>query len=81
VVGVLAGAVGMMVALAGAAVADRLAAAHVPDFPFKPDSLFAFSPLLVLAVVALAVAACIVGVVPAASRAIAGDPSDALAGR
>jgi putative ABC transport system permease protein len=80
-VGALAGAAGVTAALAGAAIADRLAAAHIPDFPFKPDSLFAFSPLLVLAVVALAVAACVVGVVPAVSRAIAGDPSDALAGR
>lgn len=81
VVGALAGSAGVVVALVGAAVADRLAAAHVPDFPFKPESLFAFSPLLVVAAVALAVAACVAGVAPAASRATAGDPSDALAGR
>lgn len=81
VVGLLAGSAGVSLSLAGAAVADRLAASRIPDFPFKPESLFAFSPLLVAAVVAVGVAACIIGVVPAASRAVAGDPSDALAGR
>jgi putative ABC transport system permease protein len=81
VVGALAGSAGLLVAVIGAAVADRFAASHVPDFPFKPDSLFAFSPLLAAAVVGLAVAACVLGVLPAASRAVAGDPSDALAGR
>lgn len=81
VVGTLAGSAGVVFALVGAAIADRLAASHIPDFPFKPESLFAFSPLLVVAVVAVAIAACLVGVLPAASRAVAGDPSDALAGR
>ncbi|MCJ7755332.1 MAG: ABC transporter permease, partial [Thermoanaerobaculales bacterium] len=81
VVGALAGSAGLAVAVIGAAVADRFAASHVPDFPFKPDSLFAFSPLLAAAVVGLAVAACVAGVLPAAARAVAGDPSDALAGR
>ena len=81
VVGALAGSAGLVVAVIGAAVADRFATSHVPDFPFKPDSLFAFSPLLAAAVVGLAVVACVAGVLPAAARAVAGDPSDALAGR
>jgi len=81
VVGALAGSAGLAVAAIGAAVADRLAASNVPDFPFKPDTLFAFSPMLAAAVIGLAVAACVLGVLPAASRAVAGDPSDALAGR
>ncbi len=81
VVGAVAGAVGLAVAAIGAAAADRFAASHVPDFPFKPDTLFAFSPTLAVALISLAVAACVVGVLPAASRAVAGDPADALAGR
>ena len=81
VVGAVAGSVGLAVAAIGAAAADRFAASQVPDFPFKPDTLFAFSPMLAAAVISLAVAACVVGVLPAASRAVAGDPSDALAGR
>ncbi len=81
VVGLLAGSAGVVIALVSAKVADHLAASRIPDFPFKPESLFAFSPLLVAAVVGVAVAACIVGVVPATARAVAGDPSDALSGR
>ncbi len=81
VVGLLAGSAGVVIALVSAKVADHLATSRIPDFPFKPESLFAFSPLLVAAVVGVAVAACIVGVVPATARAVAGDPSDALSGR
>jgi hypothetical protein len=80
-VGLVAGAVGVVIAVLGAGVADRLAASHIPDLPFRPDSFFAFSPLLCAAVVGVAIVACAAGAVPAASRAVAGDPSDALAGR
>ena len=80
-VGLAAGSTGVVIALVGAAIADRLASTPVPDFPFKPESLFAFSPVLAASVIGVAVAACLVGVVPAAARAVAGDPSDALAGR
>ena len=80
-VGLVAGSAGVVFAFVSAAVADRLASTYVPDFLLKPESLFAFSPLLVVSVLGVAVAACLIGVVPAAARAAAGDPSDALAGR
>jgi len=81
IVGVFAGSAGTVAAFVCAAVADRLVSSHVPDFPFKPESLFAFSPILAASVIGVAVAACLIGVVPAAARAVAGDPADALAGR
>jgi hypothetical protein len=81
VVGLAAGMFGLVVAVAAGAAADAFAASRVPDFPFKPDSFFAFSPWLLAVVLALAIAACVVGALPPAFRAASGDPSEALAGR
>ena len=81
VIGMAASVLGVAAAVAGGAVADAFAAGRVPDFPFKPESFFAFSPWLVVPVILLAVAACVIGALPPSFRAAAGDPSDALAGR
>ena len=81
VVGMVAGIMGLATAVAAGAAADAFAASRVPDFPFKPESFFAFSPWLLIAVLTLAVAACVIGALPPAFRAASGDPSEALAGR
>jgi hypothetical protein len=81
VIGVVAGFLGVATAFAAGVAADAFAAARVPDFPFKPESFFAFSPWLLAAVLTLAVVACVIGALPPAYRAASGDPSDALAGR
>jgi hypothetical protein len=81
VVGLIAGLIGLMCAIAAGAVADRFASSRVPDFPFKPDTFFEFSPQLLAVVLVLAVIACIAGALPPAFRAASGDPSEALAGR
>jgi ABC-type antimicrobial peptide transport system permease subunit len=80
-VGLAAGLVGVMAGVAAGAVADILAASRLPDFPFKPESFFDFSPWLLASVVALAVVACVIGALPPVHRAAAGDPGEALAGR
>ncbi len=81
IVGLAAGLVGLVVAVVAGAAADAFAAGRVPDFPFKPESFFYFSPWLMAAVLALAVVACAAGALPPALRAAAGDPSEALNGR
>lgn len=81
VVGLVASVLGVAAAVAAGAVADAVAAVRVPDFPFKPESFFSFSPWLVVPVILFAVAACVVGALPPSFRAAAGDPSEALAGR
>jgi len=81
IVGLVAGVVGLLAAVAAGAAANSFAASRVPDFPFKPESFFAFSPLLLAAVLTLAVVACVIGALPPAFRAASGDPSEALAGR
>ena len=80
-VGLGAGLVGVAAGVAAGAVADVLAASRLPDFPFKPESFFDFSPWLLVSVIVLAVVACVLGALPPAHRAAAGDPSEALAGR
>jgi hypothetical protein len=80
-VGLVSGIIGSLAALAAAAVANAMGARYLPDFPFKPESFFSFPPWLVGAVVALAVAAAVLGALPSALKAAGGDPADALAGR
>jgi ABC-type lipoprotein release transport system permease subunit len=80
-VGTVAGLIGVLTAVFAGAAADVLAGSRIPDFPFKPDTFFAFSPWLLIGVLALAVAACVLGALPPAYRAASGDPSEALAGR
>ena len=81
VVGLAAGVLGAAAALAAGALGDRFASGRVPDFPFKPETFFAFEPWLLGAVVAVAVAACALGALGPALRAASGDPAEALAGR
>jgi hypothetical protein len=80
-VGMAAGLLGLIVAVSAGFAADAFAMTRIPDFPFKPDSFFAFSPWLLASVMGLAVVACVIGALPPAFRAASGDPSEALAGR
>jgi ABC-type lipoprotein release transport system permease subunit len=79
-VGLAAGSLGVLAAIAAAHVVDLLAASRIPDFPFKPESFFTVSPWLVASALAVAVLACVAGALPSAARAAAGDPADGLAG-
>ncbi len=81
VVGLAAGLLGLIVAVGAGSAADAFAMSRVPDFPFKPDSFFDFSPWLLASVLGLAAVACVIGALPPAFRAASGDPSEALAGR
>ena len=81
VVGLAAGLLGLIAAMGAGAAANVFAISRLPDFPFKPDSFFAFSPWLLASVLAVAIVACVVGALPPAFRAASGDPSEALAGR
>jgi ABC-type lipoprotein release transport system permease subunit len=77
-VGAAAGAVGVSLAIAAAAVGDRVAAAEVPDFPYKPESFFQFPVWLGAGAIALAVVACMAGAVFPARRAAAREPAEAV---
>jgi ABC-type lipoprotein release transport system permease subunit len=78
VVGAAAGATGVAAAIAMAAVVDWMGRTRVPDFPYKPDSLFVLDPRIMAVAVALSVVACMAGAALPVVRATAKDPADAL---
>ncbi len=77
--GLLGGALGLLSARAVGALVDHLARTRLPDFPFKPDSFFAFAPWMFAAGAAVALAASLLGAWFPARRAAALDPARALA--
>jgi hypothetical protein len=77
-VGAAAGVAGVAVAAGAAALFDRIARTWVPDFPYRPDSFFSLEPALLVGAVAIAVAAAVIGALPAVQRAAAADPSEGL---
>ena len=80
-VGVGAGMTGVLVARLAAAAADAAASGLLPDFPYKPDTFFAFSPWLVVSAIALGIACCVAGAAWPALRAARHDPVTMLARR
>jgi ABC-type antimicrobial peptide transport system permease subunit len=80
VVGVLGGVAGMVVAWVAALGADVLAARKLPEFPFKPESFFAFPWWLYAMGVGFAALFAVVGAFGPARRAARVEPAAALSG-
>lgn len=78
VIGLAAGVFGLLGARVLAWGADRAMAAGLPDFPFKPESFFAFDPWLIAAALALAVISCVLGALAPSLRATGPDPAEVL---
>lgn len=81
VVGLVSGLAGLGVARAAAALCDWFSAHHVPDFPFKPETYFHFTPLIVGGALLFAVLFCLLGAFIPARRAARMDPASALSMR
>jgi hypothetical protein len=77
-VGLAGGVSGALLARLAAAGADRAVARLLPDFPFRPETFFAFPPWLFLLGVALPVAAAVAGAVAPATLAARVDPARTL---
>jgi ABC-type antimicrobial peptide transport system permease subunit len=77
-VGASGGIVGLAVARLLGLGLDLASHRYVPDFPFKPESYFAFSGQMYAAILAFAVVACIAGAALPARRAARMEPADAL---
>jgi putative ABC transport system permease protein len=77
-VGALAGAGGALAARLAAGLADWRAAVDLPDFPFKPDTFFAFPWWLWLLAVAFACLFALLGALGPAHKAARTDPAVAL---
>jgi hypothetical protein len=80
VVGVLGGAVGLVLARGAAVGADLLAARRLPDFPFKPDTFFAFPWWLGVTGVGFGALFAVVGAFGPAWKAGRVEPAAALSG-
>ncbi|MBW2457374.1 MAG: FtsX-like permease family protein, partial [Deltaproteobacteria bacterium] len=78
-IGVAGGAVGAGVAYLLSLGADHLAATRLPEFPFKPDSFFAFPPALLAGALGFAALFALLGAFGPARRAGKVDPAAALA--
>ena len=80
VVGLSAGAIGLVVARIAAKIADNFAAEKLPDFPFKPDSFFAFPWWLWGIGLGFSLLFSVLGAVGPARAASKVDPAKALTG-
>jgi len=78
VVGLTSGTLGLLLAYAAARACDWYSATRIPDFPFKPDTYFAFSPALITASVGFAALFCLLGAFLPANRAARMEPAMAL---
>ena len=67
-VGAVAGALGIVIGVASSLIIDFLSRRFVPDFPFKPDSYFLFTPLLLGGALLFAVVFCVLGAYQVSER-------------
>lgn len=74
-VGLAGGLAGAGLARLAALAADAAAARALPDFPFRPDSLFAFAPWLFPLAAGVAVLAALAGALAPAAMAARVDPA------
>jgi putative ABC transport system permease protein len=81
IVGALAGAVGVLLALTAGRAFDFISAAYIPDFPYKPRTYFEFHPLLLLGAFGFAIGFCVLGAFLPANRAARTDPARVLTGQ
>ena len=77
-VGLAGGIVGVALAFAAMPLADRAAAALLPDFPFRPETFFARPPWLLLLGLAVPALAAVLGALAPASLAARVDPARTL---
>ncbi len=80
-VGAMAGAVGVILALIAGRVFDWVSASYIPDFPYKPSTYFDFHPLLLAASFGFAIGFCVFGAFLPANRAARTDPARVLTGQ
>jgi ABC-type antimicrobial peptide transport system permease subunit len=79
-IGLLGGAVGTALARLLGALVDGAARTRLPEFPFKPETFFEFTPLLLGGALVLGVLAALFGALVPAIAASRTDPARALAG-
>ena len=77
-IGLLGGVVGIVLARLGAFAIDAASRRWVPDFPFKPDTYFAFGWTLLAGALGCSILACMLGAFLPARAAARLEPTEAL---
>lgn len=80
ILGLLGGILGVILGFSSTLFIDYIFTNYVSDFPFKPDSLFAFSGWMFGAAIGVSVLFCILGAALPAYRASRIEPAAALSG-
>jgi ABC-type antimicrobial peptide transport system permease subunit len=80
-VGLLGGLIGLVLARVAGLGIDLLSRKVLPEFPFKPDSYFWFSPELLLLLLGFSLVVCLLGAAWPARAAARLSPAKALSGR
>jgi len=78
--GLIAGALGVLLALGTARFCDAISSRYIPDFPYKPETYFAFPGWLPILAIGFAIAFCILGAWFPARRAARLEPARVLSG-
>ena len=78
IVGGMGSIIGISLALLLAVLANTAAASWLPDFPFKPDDFFRFTPAILSACAALGIASSLLGSMLPAWAASRDDPARIL---
>ncbi len=81
VIGLFGGAFGLALAWLSATGIDLLSRSALPDFPFKPDSYFLFTPSLCALALSFSVGTCLLGAAWPARTAARLSPAAALSGQ
>lgn len=81
VLGIMAGTVGVVLAIGAGYGFDVLSASYVPDFPYKPTTYFEYPWWLVVASLGFATSFCVVGAFLPARRAAGMEPAHVLSGQ
>ena len=77
-IGLVGGAVGVVLARLGGLAVDAASRRWVPDFPFKPDTYFSFGWTLLAGALGCSILACMVGAFWPARAAARLEPTEAL---
>jgi ABC-type antimicrobial peptide transport system permease subunit len=80
VLGLVAGITGLLIALGASALFDWVSASYVPDFPYKPETYFAFPWWLIAAALGFSMGFCVMGAFLPARRAARMEPAHVLSG-
>lgn len=77
-VGVIGASLGVLLSLATMAAVDFVLARFIPDFPFKPESLFVVEPWVITVGILGGIAFCLIGAFFPARKAASTDPAQAF---